>query len=142
MWNTNTNYTGGVWPGEGLIDVAGVAPSGKNIYRWTTSNQAEPTGIIFSNYGWPQTSDLVFVNGGYYNESGLIGVVEETQSAVYGDVNGDGLITVADVTAIYNILLGNSHDYEENADVTGDGNITVADITAIYRILLGNNAEK
>ena len=142
VWNTNTNYTGGVWPGEGLIDVAGVAPSGKNIYRWTTSNQAEPTGIIFSNYGWPQTSDLVFVNGGYYNESGLIGVVEETQSAVYGDVNGDGLITVADVTAIYNILLGNSHDYEDNADVTGDGNITVADITAIYRILLGNNAEK
>ena len=138
VWNTGTNFTGGAWPGVGLVDVVGVAPSGKNIYRWTTSSQSEPTGIIFSNYGWPQTSDFVFVNGGYYTESGLLGVIE-AKPAVYGDVNGDGEVTAADITAIYNILLGDSNNYEENADVTGDGEVTAADVTAVYNILLGNN---
>ncbi len=138
IWNTDgANFTGGVWPGTGLIDVAGVAPSGKNIYRWTTSSQDVPTGIIFSNYGTPQTSDYEFVNGGYYTEDGLLGIIEATE-AVYGDVNGDGVVTAADVTAIYDILLGNSNDYENTADVNHDGNITAADITAIYDILLGN----
>jgi alpha-amylase len=138
IWNNGgANFTGGAWPGAALIDVVGVAPSGKNIYRWTTSSQDVPTGIIFSNFGWPQTSDLEFVNGGYYTEGGLLGIIE-AKPAVHGDVNGDGVVTAYDITALYNILLGNSHDYEENADITGDGNITAADITAIYDILLGN----
>ena len=138
IWNNGgANFTGGAWPGAALIDVVGVAPSGKNIYRWTTSSQDVPTGIIFSNFGWPQTSDLEFVSGGYYTEGGLLGIIE-AKPTVHGDVNGDGVVTAYDITALYNILLGNSHDYEENADITGDGNITAADITAIYDILLGN----
>ena len=80
---------------------------------------------------------LEFVNGGYYTENELLGIIE-AKPAVHGDVNGDGVVTAYDITALYNILLGNSHDYEENADITGDGNITAADITAIYDILLGN----
>ena len=28
--------------------------------------------IIFSNHGSPQTADLKFQNGGYYNEKGLV----------------------------------------------------------------------
>ena len=137
IWNTTDNFTGGAWPGEGLIDVAGVAPSGKNIYRWSTSSQKVPTGIIFSNFGWPQTSDLEFVNGGYYTEGGLYGTIQQPQ-AVYGDVTGDGVVTAADITAIYDILLGVNNNHEATADITGDGNITAADITAVYDILLGN----
>ncbi len=137
IWNAGgANFTGGAWPGEGLIDVAGVAPSGKNIYRWTTSRQDVPSGVVFSNYGTPQTSDFAFVNGGYYTESGLLGVLEE-KPAVFGDVNGDGNVTAADITAIYGILLGVSSDHEENADINGDGDITAYDITIIYEILLG-----
>ncbi len=136
IWNNGgANFTGGAWPGTALIDVIGVAPSGKNIYRWTTSRQDVPTGIIFSNYGWPQTSDYEFVNGGYYTESGLIGVIEAIP-VVHGDVNGDGVVTAADITAIYDILLGVNNKYEETADVTGDGVVTAADITAVYSILL------
>ncbi|MBR5118687.1 MAG: starch-binding protein [Muribaculaceae bacterium] len=137
VWNTSTNFTGSVWPGVGLIDVVGVAPSGKNIYRWTTSNQAEPTGIIFSNYGWPQTSDFIFVNGGYYTESGLLGVLE-AKPVVYGDVNGDGTVTASDITEIYNYLLDGDQTYITTCDVNGDGEITSYDITAVYDILLGN----
>jgi hypothetical protein len=61
------------------------------------------------------------------------------ENFVYGDVNQDGFVTAADVTAIYDILLGNSTMYTETADVTQDGFITAADITAIYNILLGTS---
>lgn len=56
---------------------------------------------------------------------------------LYGDVNGDGFVTSADVTAIYAILLGSGNDHHDRADVNGDGEITAADVTAIYEILLG-----
>ncbi|MBR5030256.1 MAG: dockerin type I repeat-containing protein, partial [Muribaculaceae bacterium] len=54
-----------------------------------------------------------------------------------GDVDGDGVVTAADVTALYDILLGDESAATEAGDVDGDGNITSADITAIYNILLG-----
>ena len=139
VWNTGgANFTGGAWPGTALIDVIGVAPSGKNIYRWTTSRQDEPTGIIFSNYGWPQTSDFIFVNGGYYTESGLMGVLEAV-SAVPGDVNGDGIVSSVDITALYNYLLNGDTSAIVNGDQDGDGIISSVDITIIYNILLGND---
>ena len=115
--------------------MVGVAPSGKNIYRWTTALQNEPTGIIFSNHGSPQTSDFAFVNGGYYTESGLLGIVSST--VINGDVNGDGSVTSADITALYDILLGVNNDHIATADVDGDGNITSADVTTVYSIMLG-----
>lgn len=57
---------------------------------------------------------------------------------IFGDVNQDGYVTAADVTALYDILLGNSTQYMETADVNGDGDVTAADITTVYNILLGN----
>ena len=57
---------------------------------------------------------------------------------VYGDVNGDGFVTSADVTSIYDILLGINNTFATTADVNGDGYVTSADVTAVYDILLGN----
>ncbi len=62
--------------------------------------------------------------------------------ALLGDVNRDGSITIADVTALVNILLGKDgsdeslYDYDA-ADVNRDGSITIADVTALVNILLG-----
>ena len=55
-----------------------------------------------------------------------------------GDVNGDGSVTSADVTVLYNYLLGNDNSNLVNPDVNGDGSITSADVTVVYNILLGN----
>ena len=53
------------------------------------------------------------------------------------DVTGDGQVTAADITAVYNKMLNNDTTYPETAyDVNGDGNITAADITAIYDVML------
>ncbi len=55
-----------------------------------------------------------------------------------GDVNGDGQVTAADVTALYDVLLNNDYSHIVNGDQTGDGDITAADVTAVYTILLSN----
>ncbi len=53
------------------------------------------------------------------------------------DVTGDGQVTAADITAVYNKMLINDTTYPETAyDVNGDGNVTAADITAIYDVML------
>ena len=78
-----------------------------------------------------------------YNGMGVYvvgeGVVpdEPSQTVVTGDVNGDGVVTAADVTAIYDFLLNNDTTNLINGDVNGDGNITSGDVTEIYNILLG-----
>ena len=57
---------------------------------------------------------------------------------VPGDVNGDGVVTAADVTALYGFMLNNETTNLIYGDQTGDGLITAADVTAVYVILLGN----
>lgn len=66
-------------------------------------------------------------------------VFVEDYAGAYGDVDGDGTVTSADVTAIYNYLLNNDSTGIVNGDVDGDGTITAGDVTAIYNILLGND---
>lgn len=66
-------------------------------------------------------------------------VVNATFATVLGDVNGDGEVNAADITAIYDYLLNNDDTYIATSDVNGDGMITSADITFIYNILLESN---
>ncbi len=56
-----------------------------------------------------------------------------------GDVNGDGVVTIADVTALVDIILGKGGgSYLDCAtDVNQDGSITIADVTALVDIILG-----
>lgn len=54
------------------------------------------------------------------------------------DVNGDNVVTAADITVLYDYLLNNDETYIATSDVNGDGNITAADITVVYNLLLGN----
>lgn len=57
-----------------------------------------------------------------------------------GDVNNDGAVTVADVTALVNILLGQDANQtlynHEAADVDGQNGVTTDDITALINLVL------
>ena len=64
-------------------------------------------------------------------------LVIEANNAVKGDVNGDGIVSGADVTALYGVLL-DGKEVAGNADVNGDGNVSGADVTALYNLLLEN----
>ena len=57
-----------------------------------------------------------------------------------GDVDGDGRVTIADVTELIDILLSGeqpqSLDVLDVADMDRDGNITIADVTELIDLLL------
>ena len=143
-WNneTGTNFTGGNWPGVACTLIGNTA-DGAPVFQWIGDDIVEgdrPTGIIFNN-GSSQTANMVYVPGGVYDITGklLYTVPGGGVEPVLGDVNGDGFVTSADVTAIYDVLLGTDNTFEANADVNADGFVTSADVTAVYDILLGNN---
>ena len=56
--------------------------------------------------------------------------------AVTGDLNDDGVVDIADVNAVIDMILG-LQDATTVGDVNGDGNVDVADMNAIINIILG-----
>jgi hypothetical protein len=56
-----------------------------------------------------------------------------------GDVNHDGSVNIADVTALIDSLLGSREVCEICADVKADGDINIADVTALIDLLLNND---
>lgn len=82
--------------------------------------------------------NLVLAEEKEYTLTIVDGVLTVTfPSVTAGDVNGDGVVTSADITAIYNYLLNADMTCYSTCDVNGDGNITSADVTMIYNIMLG-----
>ncbi|MBR6489964.1 MAG: starch-binding protein [Muribaculaceae bacterium] len=143
-WSNTSNFTtSGTWPGD-PITLIGNTTDGNPVYQWIGPDIVEgdrPAGIIFNN-GTTQTADLEYVAGGVYNLAGkLLYTVTGGggDTPIPGDVNGDGIVSSVDVTAIYNYLLNNDSSALVNGDQDGDGVISSVDITIIYNILLGSN---
>ena len=88
---------------------------------------ASPANGVVSNYGY------ITVDGDEWQ-----GHIEIKRSGIVGDVNGDGIVSSVDVTALYNYLLNNDSSAIVNGDQDGDGNISSVDVTVVYNILLGN----
>ncbi|MBO7141372.1 MAG: carbohydrate-binding domain-containing protein [Prevotella sp.] len=70
---------------------------------------------------------------------GLIAVVAlqvfAQSEVIIGDVNNDGAVDVADISAVITTMAGD--EPYDNADVNGDGGIDVADISMIISIMAG-----
>ena len=70
VWNSGTNFTGGSWPGQNATLMGKTQDGSRLIFKWTYDGEFPatnmPTGLIFSQSGSNQTSDLEFVNHGYY----------------------------------------------------------------------------
>ncbi|MBR5727255.1 MAG: dockerin type I repeat-containing protein [Muribaculaceae bacterium] len=58
------------------------------------------------------------------------------REAVQGDVNGDGIVDIADVNAVINMMLGKTASVPA-ADINGDGNVDIADVNAVINLMLG-----
>ena len=56
-----------------------------------------------------------------------------------GDVNMDGNVNAADITAIYNVILGMNMSYYATSDINNDNAVNAADVTALYNIILGED---
>jgi len=62
---------------------------------------------------------------------------------ILGDVNGDTFVTIADVTALIDMLLNGTPSVEDcpAADMNESGEISIADVTALIDYLLNNTTE-
>lgn len=115
-----------------------VKGSGTNVVAIGGSGAIRNIGELVLEDGLRITEPVggYFTGGVLYDASG--NVATRATIGLPGDVNGDGTVTAADVTALYDYLLNNDTSHIVNGDQTGDGNITAADVTAVYSVMLSN----
>ena len=131
--------------------------NGMNSTTWAWVEEEEASTVVFldglTNGGYAiKSNDAYFYDDGDNNNSADRGTSLNTNirytnwylesASLPGDVNNDGSVTIADVTALVNIILGKDTENVYNhdaADVNGDGGITIADVTALVNIILGKS---
>ena len=103
------------------------------------------TGATFNYDGWTGSAQSITLTNPTTSMQNLYGIeVRYAKAPLRGDVNRDGSVTIADVTALVNIILGKDdaqpYKYDHDAaDVNTDKCITLADVTALVNIILGKN---
>ena len=99
-------------------------------YRDGQNHYTEAEGNRLNSTVWKAASD-----------KGWTVSIDQVTPGLIGDVNNDGNVTIADVTALVNIILGKGDTTGDRyyADVNGDNSITIADVTALVNKILGKN---
>ena len=124
-----------------------VTSIGKEAFNWCDNLTSVTVDIekplsIDSNTFSNRTNATLYVPIGSkaaYKSADYWKDFKEIVECIGGDVNADGVITIADVTALVNIILGKDttpFSYKV-ADVNNDGVITIADVTSLVNVILG-----
>ena len=59
-------------------------------------------------------------------------------NVVFGDFNGDGKVSISDITTMIDLLLRGG-DLPDYADLNNDGTVTISDLTVLIDLLLNSN---
>lgn len=103
--------------------------------------------VFFTDYTYdnavlrvPEGSLEAYQNAEGWKRFVHIEEIDDLPHDVPGDVDGDGRITIGDVTVLIDVILSGTATVEANpaADVDGDGRITIGDVTAIIDHILAN----
>lgn len=106
------------------------------------------TGITDTEYTFadlkPETNYTVQVqtvdsegNTSKWSDAVSLTTLAEPTFAI-GDVNRDGVVSIADVTMLVNLVLSSAEPTRE-ADVDGDGQLSVADVTRLVDLILARD---
>ena len=125
----NDTYRLFLYSTNNQVIAAGQGPLVTLIY-----NKVEPN---VSYFGTTMTVDNIILstpNGQNQASSSVTTTIINKK----GDVNGDGVISVADVTAIVDVLLERQNPLitPEKADVNGDGLVTIVDVVETIQLIL------
>lgn len=152
--STATNYTGtNILKGtyfcnqDGLLSYpkpSGTGTINANHYTAPTNPQKYVVGIMASGkLGFVKaTGTAMPANKAWLEYTGSAELVLPFEEAAFvlGDVNRDRKVTIADVTALVNIILGKATEADnydrKAANVNGDEDITIADVTALVNMIL------
>ena len=83
-----------------------------------------------------ENTKLIEVNGTIHEKNSIeyTWTIEEGAApGIEGDLNGDGVVNIADAVAVLNIIAAESNDPE--ADLNGDGAVNIADFVAVLNII-------
>ncbi len=105
---------------------------GARDYDWESYTVELPAGTHTLTWTY-QKDGSVNPTGDYFAVDNVKLVTQAI--VVTGDVNGDGNTTIADVSALIDVLLGSSAP-TAGADVNGDGQVSIADVSALIDLLL------
>ena len=64
------------------------------------------------------------------------GYFTDKNGGLRGDVNGNGIVNISDVTDLISLLLGNGTISNQAADCNQDSNVNISDVTALISYLL------
>ena len=92
-------------------------------------------GTAFS-YSNPSDKTYAHIDGGPSNPGYF---TAKGGTALRGDVNGDGNVSIADVSVLIDLLLSGSSITNPAADVNQDSNVSIADVSALIDYLLGSS---
>lgn len=127
-----------------------ISDDGSETDEFYVYNGKYLNGADFTSDDQIQTGDEVVIYGKLttYNTinefaaNNYIVSLNRPSDVLLGDVNRDGNVTIADVTALVNIILGKATEGDSNnydfkaADVNEDEDITIADVTALVNLIL------
>ncbi len=70
-----------------------------------------------------------------------VSAVLAESKTIDADVNGDGVVDVADISAVISAMADDASTLKEAADVNGDGVVDVADISAVINVMAGGTGK-
>ena len=118
-WQTASTYDG--------LDAAVVPGKGMRTETWLLNlNAHQPAMFRITMFGGGTAATYLDDFSLYFTEN-------------LCDVNIDGEVTVADVNAVVDVIIGNVSENLSIADVNGDGEINIADINTILNTIQSSN---
>lgn len=88
----------------------------------------------------PYASHEAYCDNDKWSQFAHIVSKQDVNPVLVGDVNGDDNVTIIDVTALIDLLLGGGEINNPAADVNGDGRVNITDLTALIDNLLSGNS--
>ena len=127
-YNLQTIYVSNGWSTASVISGNG----DKDMFTNSTRLVGGKGTVYDANH---VNADYAHIDGGPSNP----GYLTDKNAIKRGDVNGDGNVTISDVTALIDLLLGGGTINNPAADCNNDSNVTISDVTALIDFLLGGS---
>ena len=123
-------------------DMSEITASGYGTISYTSSNTNVATvsssGVVTGVNAGTATITVTATGNNNYNEASKTFTIFVKSSHLLGDVNNDGIVSIADATTLQKYL-ANIVDFDDEqlavADTNGDGSVSIADATQIQKYL-------